>query len=153
MKTLAQVLLGCALATVPVIAWADPVPAPRAAGVQKAPLRLMVVHANHSGSVDPRVADIARRFQDRGFTGFKLLSDQSQTLALGQAGGFSVEGNRRVQATVIELAAATAKVRIQTFAGGEKQFDTTVTLTRDKAFLMAGSSYLDGKLIFAITVD
>lgn len=136
----------------PSVAWADPDP-PRAAAAQKAPLGLLVVHANRSGVVDPRVADIARRFQDRGFTGFKLLSDQTQSVAVGQPATFAVEGNRKVTATLVELAAASAKVRIQTFAGGEKQFDTTVTLQRDKAFLMAGSSYLDGKLIFAVTVD
>jgi hypothetical protein len=137
----------------PVVAFAEPQPAPRAAGAQKAPLELMVVHANRSGTVDPRAADIARRFQDRGFTGFKLLSEQSQVVSVGQPASFSVEGNRKVTATLVELGAATGKVRIQTFAGSEKQFDTTVTLQRDKAFLMAGSSYLDGKLIFAVTVD
>ena len=133
-------------------AFADP-PRAQADSAKKVQVDVMVVHATDSGQVDPRLRDLQRQLDQMRFTGFEVLSTSSDSLGEGQSTSVSVAGGRKVKVQLIEKDNRQARVRIQLFKGSDKKLDTTVTIPRDRTFLVGGPKYNDGVLIFPITVD
>ncbi len=152
MTRMLMVALGLALATVGSMSAsaAPPAAAERPAAVKVA-IDLRVIHANQSGVIDPAVADVARQLGAR-YSGLKLLAAHQDQLVQGVEQTFTVEGNRKLKVQLLERTATAARVRVMLMAGAEKQFDTTVSLPRNKTFIVAGSKVRDGVLVFPIAV-
>lgn len=112
----------------------------------------LVVHASNQGTaVDPRLKGLNRsRFP---YTSYKVLSSHTETVSPGQTATVSAVGGRKLRVAFIERTAQGAKVRIQLFVGSEKKLDTTASLVRDRAFLVAGPKHDGGVLMFPITVS
>lgn len=114
----------------------------------------LVVHAsNDSQRVDPRLQGLQSKMARMGYTGFEVLDAHTDTISPGQTATVSVVGGRRLRVGFIERDARNAKVRIQLFHGSDKKLDTTVTMPRDRAFVVAGPKYQGGILLFPITVS
>jgi hypothetical protein len=116
---------------------------------------VMVVHANHSGRIDPRLSDPALRRQlaTMGYNGAQVLSSSSSQLAPTQSTSVNVEGGRKIQVTLAASNAEQSRMRVEVFKGGEKKLDTTVTVKAGRAFVVAGTPYQGGVLLFPITVE
>lgn len=119
----------------------------------KVQIEVMVVHATNSGRVDPRLRDLQRQLDQMRFTGFEVLSTSSDSLAEGQNTTVNVAGGHKLKVRLIEKDARNARVRIELLKGNEKRLDTTVTIPRDRIFLVGGPKHDGGKLILPITVD
>ncbi|HHO49867.1 MAG TPA: hypothetical protein ENK18_03115 [Deltaproteobacteria bacterium] len=118
----------------------------------KVRVEVMVVHATHSGRVDPRLRNLQRQLDHTRYTGFEVISTSSDSLSPGQLSVVSVAGGRKVKIRLIERNNQQARVRIELYKGNEKKLDTTVSIPRNRTFLVAGPKFEGGVLIFPITV-
>jgi hypothetical protein len=118
----------------------------------RARVNVMVIYANRSGQVDPRLREMQRQLADLNFTGFEVLSTHSDQLGPNQSTTLTVEGGRKFEITMISFTAAQARVQIEMFSGSEKKWDTTLTVPRGRDMLAGGTPYQQGKLMFAIEV-
>jgi len=130
-------------------AQADPKPAPQG----KVQLEVMVVHANQSGKVDPKLKEIMKQLRFLNFTGFQLLDTYPATLTPGKEASFTLVGNRKLKIQLLSKNATAAKIRIRMFSGSDKVVDTTVSIHRNRSFIVAGPKYKDGVLILPLTVS
>lgn len=119
----------------------------------KVKVDLMVVYANNTGKVDPRLRDLQRQLQMMKYTGYEVLSTHGAQLADGQSTSFAIEGGRKVEIRILSRDADEAKVQIEMYKGAEKKIDTTIRIHRNRTFLFAGPKYQDGVLIFPISVN
>lgn len=132
--------------------WADDSEGPLSDKVQ---VELMVVHASNSyTTVDPQLARVQQHLKFVNFKGFKLLDRQSAKLSDGQNHAFKVEGNRRVEVELRSHTTSKAELRVQMFGTNrQKALDTTISVHRNKSFMVAGPKYQDGVLILPLTVS
>ena len=130
---------------------AEVTPSDKARG--KIRIDALVVHANQSGKVDPRLVQLQKTLSHLRFTGFSVLSSQTETVAQGQTATVTVAGGRRMRISFLDRDDEHARVRIQLFRDNEKKMDTTVQLPWNKVFVVGGPSHDGGKLVFPITVS
>jgi hypothetical protein len=114
---------------------------------------MMVVYANNSGQVDPRLRGLQQQLEMMKFTGYQVLSTHSATLGTSQDQSFPIEGGRRMEVTVVSFSETQARVRIELFKGTEKTIDTTVNIRNGRTLVTGGPKYQAGSLIFPITVS
>jgi hypothetical protein len=113
---------------------------------------MMVVYANNSGQVDPRLRGLQQQLEMMKFTGYQVLSTHSALLGTSQDQSFPIEGGRRMEVTVVSFTESQARVRIELFKGTEKTIDTTVNIRNGRTLVTGGPKYQAGSLIFPITV-
>lgn len=114
---------------------------------------MMVVYANNSGQVDPRLRGLQQQLEMMKFTGYQVLSTHSASLGATQDQSFPIEGGRRMEVTVVSFTETQARVRIELFKGTEKTIDTTVNIRNGRTLVTGGPKYQAGSLIFPITVS
>ncbi|MEZ4239689.1 MAG: hypothetical protein R3F59_26745 [Myxococcota bacterium] len=116
---------------------------------------VMVVHANHSGTIDGRLSDPAMRKQlsIMGYNGATVLTSSTAQLSPSQSTSVNVEGGRKVQVTLQDTGPVQSTMRIEVFKASEKKLDTTVTIKMGRTFVVAGPKYQDGTLLFPVTVQ
>jgi hypothetical protein len=128
--------------------------APAAPMASKVSVEIMVVHAsNKYDRTDAALAPVMKhlRFLQAQYSGFKLLSKESRPVAVGGEHTFSVVGGRRVKVNVVERNPSQVKVRIRMFNESGAMLDTTVSIHRNKSFMVGGPKYDDGVLILPLT--
>jgi len=128
-------------------------PVSRPAANSKARVEVMVVHATNGGTqVDPRLRDLQRQLDQMRFTGFSVLTTDTDGIAPGQVVTMNVAGGRKLKLRLISKDARQARVRIELFKGSDKKLDTTVSIPRNRTFVVGGPKFQEGVLIFPITV-
>jgi len=114
---------------------------------------LCVRATNANDHVDGKLEPMLRQLKYTRFTGFSLLDDHELRLEPGQTGDFEIEGNRKVNIELLSRDEAEARLRIRMFnPQGRQQLDTTVTIHRDRSFMVAGPHIGDDVLILPVTV-
>ncbi len=104
--------------------------------------------------MDPQLRELQRQLDHTRYTGFKVLSTSTDGRAPGQAPMVvTVEGGRKVKVRLIERSGNQSRVRIELYKGGERKLDTTVSIPRNRTFLVAGPKFDGGVLIFPISVN
>ncbi|MEZ4316107.1 MAG: hypothetical protein R3F61_01320 [Myxococcota bacterium] len=151
------VLVGALVMVAPSAALAQarpgqPVPATHTQVAGKVSIQMQVVHANNSGVIDPDLQAVAANFKAFKYTGFQKLEAFDAKLAPDQEAQFSMVGGHKIKVSLVSRDASQAKVRVMMFNESGKVMDTTVAINRNRAFMIAGTSYKDGKLILPITV-
>ena len=117
-------------------------------------VEVMVVHATSTEArVDPRLKEIQKLPQFTRFKGFKLLTQQPAQLADGADTTVNVAGNRKLKVHLLSHNATEAKLRIRMLKEGNKILDTTVSVKRNRAFLIAGPKYQGGNLILSFKAE
>ncbi len=164
-RWLSTALVALALAAVPVSgAWGQSRPGPRtnhqASGPRNGPVsgkvavRVMVVHAhNEDNKIAPELRGLERQLGFLKYSGFKVIEIHPSQLGPGGDNAFSVAGGRRMNVQLVSRDAKQAKMRLRMFKGNEKIVDTTVSIPRNKSFMIGGPNYKGGKLIFPVTVS
>ena len=119
----------------------------------KVGLELKVVHADNSGKVDPQLQGVYENLKFTRFSGFSLLDTHDAKLGPGQDETFTVAGGRKVTVALVSRDARAAKVRVvMTNPEGRSVMDTTVSIHRNRAFMIAGPDFKGGKLVLPISV-
>jgi hypothetical protein len=128
---------------------AAPAPVPVAGKVN---IELMVVHASNAyDRVDPALQPVLQPLRFVSYKGFKLLSKDDSDVAVGAETTFPVVGGRRVQVDVVDRDSVNAKIRIRMYNDKKLLLDTTVSIHRDKSFMVAGPEHEGGMLVLPIT--
>lgn len=126
--------------------------APSAALPARVSIDTMVVHAtNAHGNVDSRLRSILPHLQHLSYKGYSVLDTRSDELSPGGETSFTVAGDRRVTVELIERDATQARIRVGMYSGSRRLLDTTVSIHRNKSFIVAGPAYEDGVLILPMT--
>jgi hypothetical protein len=140
--------------TSPNAAWADPqqvVAKTAQATAGKIRLEVMVVIGTPTGPVDPRVQDLARQFADLNIRGLRVHTSTALVLGEGQSGVVALGGGRKLELQLLSRTPQAARVRIQMSSGAQKKLDTTVSIPRNRSFVVGGPKLDEGKLIVPIT--
>ena len=116
-------------------------------------VELVVVHASNAfDAVDPKLRPVMQHLRFVKFKGFKQLSKQDASLGRGQKHTYNVAGGRKVEVQLLGRDAKAAKIRVQVFdPNGSKTLDSTLSVHRNKTFMVAGPRYDGGVLIFPLT--
>lgn len=137
----------------------QPVPTKSAPATQPEPMArkvqvdLMVVYANNeSNKVDPSLEPVMQQLRFTPFKSFTLLQNQTSSLEVGEEANFSIAGGRRIKIELLSRDEKQAKIRLRMFTGGEKKLDTTVSIWRNRSFMVAGPHHQEGRLVLPITV-
>jgi len=118
----------------------------------KVDVELMVVQAsNDHNRVDPKLQSILKHLKFTNFKGFTHLSSERHQLAQGQDHTYTVAGGRRVKIILLARDEKRAKLRIQMFNAKNKILDTTVSVHRNKSFMVAGPRHAGGVLLLPVT--
>lgn len=126
----------------------------RPAATGKVRVEMTVIYAhNEDNRVDPELRDVMRQLKNFRFTGYRMLERHPTSLSVGQSTSFSVPGGRRIRMDLLDRTDSQARVRIRMLNGNEKVLDTTVSIHRDRSFMIGGPSYEKGKLILPVTVN
>lgn len=113
----------------------------------------MVIYAhNEDRKVDPALRDVMQQLRNFRFTGYELVEQHPSQLSPGQSTSFALPGGRRIRLELLSRDESQAKVRIRMFRSDEKILDTTVSIHRNRSFMIGGPSYRKGKLILPVTV-
>jgi hypothetical protein len=156
MRTLRFWSLGVALALAggaPSVARAEPPAAGARAPAPRTQVAVQVVHATHSGRVDPALKPLEAQLRFTKYTGFEQISTANAQLVVGADASFAVEGARRLRVELIDRTPQMAKVRVRLTENGANLLDTTVSIPRDRTFIIGGPKYAGGVLILPVTVS
>lgn len=155
---LAMLALGMSLSVMPALAQAPPRPVPASAPAAPAPsadvdVQIMVVHANNAHTrVDSRLEGLLGHLRHLDYTGFDVLQTQTEKLQDSGNARYDVAGSREIRVNLIGHDAENARLRIRMFTGESKVLDTTVSVRRNRSFIVMGPRHNDGVLILPITV-
>jgi len=119
----------------------------------KVNVEVMVIEASMEKYVDPKLKNVMQNLRFTKYTGFKLLSTENARLAPGSDTTINLVGGRRMRVTVLSKDAKQAKLRIQMMKDGKKITDTTVSIPRDRYFMISGPKIKDGVLILPVGVS
>ena len=119
----------------------------------KVDVEVMVIEASMDKYVDPKLKNVMQNLRFTKYTGFKLVSTENARLAPGSDATINLVGGRRLRVTVLSKDAKQAKLRIQMIKDGKKITDTTVSIPRDRYFMISGPKVKDGVLILPVGVS
>jgi hypothetical protein len=115
-------------------------------------VQLMVVHATNAHSrVDARLEGLLGHLRHLSYTGYDVIDTRSESLTSQQEATFPVVGNRRVKVQLVDHDAQNARLRIRMFNDEGKVLDSTVSVRRDRSFIVMGPQHDGGVLMLPIT--
>lgn len=155
---IAVIVLLAGLIVTPAFAQTRPPPRRPAQTTQPAPVsnkvsvQLMVVRATNAHQrIDADLKDVLQHLRFFNFTGYELLSKQTHAISVGSDHTYAVEGDRRVKVDVLSRDERQVKLRVRMFDAKDRKLDTTVSIHRNKSFLIGGPEVGDGVLILPLT--
>ena len=114
-------------------------------------IQMLVVHATDSKpGLDARLESLKNAFGYFKYKGYWLLSAQQNSVSVGDSTTFTVEGGRRVKVTLVSVDEQRARVRVEMSNKDGKVLDTTVSISRNGTFVVAGPRYEDGILMLPL---
>lgn len=107
---------------------------------------------NANAVIDPDLKEISRQLAYTRFTGFDLIDTHADSLAIGDEATFPIEGGRKLKIELISRDDTAARLRLRLLgADGSHQLDTTVSIQRNKTFMVMGPRLGDDVLILPVT--
>lgn len=145
----ALALAGCVAPIEDAVAQTPPVAAPVPATVD---VEVMVVHANNTTrTVDARLERLLPHLRHLTYTGYQVLDTRQEALAPSAEATFPVVGDRRLKVELVDHDATNARMRIQMFNPSGRILDSTVTIRRNRTFIVMGPTHEQGVLVLPIT--
>ncbi len=127
-------------------------PAPSASAAQQVDIEMMVVHAtNDHDRVDPRLRSLLPHLRHLNYTGFDVLEVRRDELETREETTFAIVGERRMNVRLLEVDDRQAKVRVRMYNQKGRVLDTTVSIHRNRSFIVAGPQHEGGVLILPVT--
>jgi hypothetical protein len=114
---------------------------------------IKVVRAtNQHSRVDPALTPMLQHLRFLNYSGFELLDTHDLGLAVSEESVFTVAGGRKVKIQLVSVNDTEAKLRIRMFnEDTTKLLDTTVSIHRNRSFIVAGPRFGEGVLILPVT--
>ncbi|TNE87478.1 MAG: hypothetical protein EP330_18615 [Deltaproteobacteria bacterium] len=129
-------------------------PRPGAEVAQTVTVDVQVVHATNAHSrVDSSLRSVEKHLRFLNYTGFSRLDSQATRLSPGEKAVVPVVGGREMHVTLVSVDSSAAKLRVQLFTGSSKKLDTTVSIHRNRSFIVGGPKHDDGVLVFPLTAS
>ncbi len=127
---------------------------PAATVSSKVTVDVLVLQATNADAVvDPKIpASIIKQLKLLNFSGYSQLQTHKASLGVKQKTSFAV-GTHSFSVQLLSRDASTAKLRVQVSNGSNKVLDTTVTIHRNKAFMVGGPPHGGGNLLLPITAS
>lgn len=126
----------------PTVPAAPPRPPPPAAPIASTvQVRVMVVRATKRHTrVDPALTPYLKHLSMLQFTGFELVSDNTERLGIEDSAQFGLEGGRKVCIDLRGFDETQAKIRVRMFEPRSENttLDTTISIHRNRAFFVGG---------------
>lgn len=138
------------------VAWAGPTASEST--VREAPARsrvsveVMMVHATDGGAVHPDLQPLMQQLRFTRYTGFNLLNRFPAQLVVGASESFTLVGGRKLKIDLVSKDDKKAKLRVRLFSEREKVLDTTISVHRNRSFIIGGPKYKGGALVLPLTV-
>ena len=123
--------------------------------LQSINIELMVVHAVDSGkeAFDPQLNALKKHFRNYNFSEIALIDSQSGRLEDNTAKTFSIEGGRKVIVSLLSHTEQSARLKVVIRdSKDQKILDTTLSINRNGALIVAGPKYKGGVLFLPISV-
>lgn len=153
-RLLRQIVLGAALACTSGVGTAHAqAPVEVAAVPARVSVDVRVVHATRTHNrIDARLTKIMPLFKHQPYTGYDLVSEETVKLGTGAEASAAITGGRRLTVKLLDHDATQARVRIRLFRDDKVVTDSTVTIHRNRTFMIAGPKYQEGILIMPLSV-
>ena len=117
-------------------------------------VQILVVHATAgTPHMDPALRRWSRQMSHLRYDNFKVLERYAADLVPDRPKSFTVSGGRVVTVTLLKRDPQRARLRIQMFRKNQKLVDTTVAVTRNGTFIVAGPRHGEGILVLPITAS
>lgn len=117
-------------------------------------VQVMIVHAHNSDTrVDSRLEGLLQHLRHMRYTGYTVLDTKSESLTDGHEASYDVQGDRQLKVELVDHDGSNARLRIRMLTNGRKVLDTTVSVRRDRSFIVMGPQHDEGVLVFAITAN
>jgi len=115
-------------------------------------VEVMMVHASSGDRVTEELKPLMKQLTFTRYTGFELLQRFPSQLSVGGSASFSLVGERRLKLELLSKDEKRAKLRVRLFNGKEKVLDTTVSVNRNRSFIIGGPRYKGGAIVLPLTV-
>lgn len=132
-----------------------PPAAPAAIGTQ-VEVRVMVVRATkRHARVDPALTPYMKHLSMLQFTGFELVSDNTERLGVEDSAQFGLEGGRKVRIDLRGFDPVQAKIRVRMFEPRSENttLDTTISIHRNRAFFVGGPRVDSGEDVLILPIQ
>jgi hypothetical protein len=115
--------------------------------------RLRIIEASNVGSgIDPALRDIRNQLgSPLNFTSYKLLRDESLSLALNRPQKIQVHETVSLEITLTKQQKEKAVYQIRIFRKGSEILDTKARLSPGRTLIVGGPEHRQGTIIFAIS--
>lgn len=107
----------------------------------KVQIEILCVRAtNTTSNVDPKLQGIMQHLRILKYKGFDLIDEHDSEVSSGHDVSFDIEGGRKLQVELLDVNDVQAKIRMRMFSGkgSSPTLDTTVSVHRNRAFIVAG---------------
>lgn len=142
--------------TVPSAVPRPPPPAAPAAIGDQVEVRVMVVRATKRHTrVDPALTPYMKHLSMLQFTGFELVSDNTERLGVEDSASFGLEGGRKVRIDLRGFDPVQAKIRVRMFEPRSENttLDTTISIHRNRAFFVGGPRVDGGEDVLILPIQ
>jgi hypothetical protein len=113
------------------------------------------VYASNDGtSIDPALGTIREKLHSMfNYTSYRMLDRKRRSLSIGEAGEFTLPGQRTMRATPLPARGDKVRLSIQISDGPRNLLTTTLGLRRGGMVLVGGPSHQAGVLILLISAE
>lgn len=113
---------------------------------------ITVQAANNESFIDPRLYDLSKELQSVfRYSSYRLLSQSTMQLTVGQTGSASLPGHRNLNITFIKIEGNRAQLKLEISKDGQRVFETVIQLLNGGTITVGGPQHEGGFLLFNIT--
>lgn len=114
----------------------------------------VVAASNEGTSIDPALSALRTKLQSMfNYSSYKMLDRMKRTLAVGEAGDFTLPGGRSMRVTPVPAPDKKVRLAVQITEGGRSLLTTTLGLSRGGMVLVGGLPNPSGVMILMISAE
>jgi hypothetical protein len=110
-----------------------------------------ILASQESNYLDPRLAVLVEELQSVfRYSSYRLLSEDSKSLGMGETGEVSLPGKRLLKITAMQVTGDRVELQLVILKKQKEIFQTVVQLLNQSSLTVGGPEYEDGYLLFNI---
>jgi hypothetical protein len=111
----------------------------------------MILANNQSDEIDPKLKTIRNQLKVMKYRSYRLLKEETQSVAWQENAVFDVPGNRSLTVTPQEFRDKQIALKVRLQHGDKPVLDTTVRMNNGGNFLLGGPPHEGGALVLSIS--
>lgn len=113
-----------------------------------------ILASQDSDDIDPRLSILVEELQSVfRYSSYRLLSEDSKSLSMGETGEVSLPGKRILKITPVQVTGDRVELQLVILKKKEEIFQTVVKLLNKSSLTVGGPEYEDGYLLFNISAS